>query len=109
MSYAVRVICRPEVSQGFGLAGLRVSEAENGSDAAARLHDLLTDRETGIVLTQQRLYDDFPDDVRKSIARRPLPMIVPFPDPSRETKRDAAEAYIIELLRQVVGYRVRLR
>jgi hypothetical protein len=34
---------------------------------------------------------------------------VPFPGPAWEARGEAAEAYIVELLRQVIGYRVRLR
>ena len=109
MSYAVRVLCRPEVAPGFSLAGLRATEVADGDAAAARLHDLLQERDLGILLVQQRLFDGLPAEVQRRVARRPLPMIVPFPDPARAARREAAEGYIIELLRQVVGYRVRLR
>jgi len=36
-------------------------------------------------------------------------MVVPFPEPSWEAAGAAPEAYIVELLRQVIGYRVRLK
>ena len=48
-------------------------------------------------------------DVRRGLARRPLPMIVPFPGPQWQRERRAPDAYIVELLRQVIGYRVRLK
>ena len=53
-------------------------------------------------------YDALPDDVRLELGRRPLPMVVPFPGPQWGGRREA-EAYIVELLRQVIGYRVRLK
>jgi hypothetical protein len=36
-------------------------------------------------------------------------MLVPFPGPAWSERAEAAEAYIVELLRQVIGYRVRLK
>jgi hypothetical protein len=50
-----------------------------------------------------------PDELQREFGRRPLPMLVPFPGPVWEVQEESAEAYVVELLRQVVGYRVRLR
>jgi hypothetical protein len=36
-------------------------------------------------------------------------MVLPVPGPEWGKRRSTAEAYIVELLRQVIGYRVRLR
>ena len=109
MNYTVAVLCRPEVAAGFGLAGLAPRDAPDGAAAEQHLAELLADPGVGVVLAQQRLYDELPADTKRRLARRPLPLVVPFPDPGWMTGRDAAEAYIVELLRQVVGYRVRLR
>jgi hypothetical protein len=38
-----------------------------------------------------------------------LPVVVPFPAPSLQRPPGEAEAYVAELLRRAVGYRVRLR
>lgn len=108
MSYRVDVLCRPEVAAGFALAGLRPREASDSADGIARLRDLLGDPEAGVVLVEESFYDALPDDVRREVGRRPLPMVVPFPGPQWEA-RPEAEAYIVELLRQVIGYRVRLK
>jgi hypothetical protein len=43
------------------------------------------------------------------VGRRSLPVLIPFPGPAWVERPAAAEAYIVELLRQVIGYRVRLR
>lgn len=108
MSHRVEVLCRPEVAAGFALAGLRPLEASEPADSIARLHELLGDPEAGVVLVEESLYDALPDDLRRDLGRRPLPMVVPFPGPQWEA-RPEAEAYIVELLRQVIGYRVRLK
>jgi vacuolar-type H+-ATPase subunit F/Vma7 len=62
----------------------------------------------GVVLVQQDFHDALPDDLRHHLQRHPLPMVVPFPGPARVAVPEA-EGYIVELLRQVIGYRVRLR
>ena len=108
MSHRVEVLCRPEVAAGFALAGLRPLEASDSADGIARLRELLGDPKAGVVLVEESFYDALPDDVRRELGRRPLPMVVPFPGPQWEA-RPAAEAYIVELLRQVIGYRVRLK
>jgi vacuolar-type H+-ATPase subunit F/Vma7 len=105
----VRVVCRPEIATGFALAGLRPVEFSSDDEGRERLQDLLAERELGVVLVEAGFYDRLPEEMRRQFGRRPLPMIVPFPDPSWAEKPDAAEAYIVELLRQVIGYRVRLR
>jgi hypothetical protein len=40
--------------------------------------------------------------------RQALPVVAPVPGPSWDARRDA-EAYIMEVLRQAIGYRVRAR
>ncbi len=109
MSHRVRVVSRPDVSAGFGLAGLRAIEATAAPEAGQRLRELRDDPAVGVILVEHTLYDGLPDDVRRVFGRRPLPMVVPFPGPAWAERPEGAEEYIVELLRQVVGYRVRLR
>ena len=109
MTHALRVLCRPDVATGIALAGLVPVVAATPQDGARRLDDLLSRPETGVVLIEDVLHDGLPDDVRRRLARRPLPLVVPFPGPAWAARPETAEAYIVELLRQVIGYRVRLR
>lgn len=109
MKCAVRVLCRPEVAHGFALAGLAPSEAATVEDGIRQLRGLLETPDVGIVLVEEAMYTRVMDDLRRQVARRPLPMVVPFPGPAWTTRPTGAEAYIVELLRQVIGYRVRLR
>jgi vacuolar-type H+-ATPase subunit F/Vma7 len=109
MSKTVEVICRPEVAAGFGLAGLHTTEVEDPGQTGGRLRELREKPETGVVLVEQALYDQVPEEMLREWGRRALPMLVPFPGPVWETQLESAEAYIVELLRQVIGYRVRLR
>ena len=109
MSHVVHVLARPQVASGFRLAGLRGDEAHDATEGVARLRELLRDPEAGVVLLEDSLYEALPPELRAELGRRPLPMVVPVPGPEWGERRTAAESYIVELLRQVIGYRVRLR
>lgn len=109
MSTQLRILCRPEVAAGFSLASVPVREAATTADAVAAFQELLDDPSVGVVLMEEMFYDQLPDDIRRRVARRPSPMVVPFPGPVWEERPEAADSYIVELLRQVIGYRVRLR
>ncbi len=109
MSYGVVALCRPEAAQGFGLAGLPVLEADSPGHAVETLESLRERPEIGVILIEDSLYRGLPEELQRDVGRRPLPMLVPYPSPSWRTEKESAEAYIVELLRQVVGYRVRLR
>ena len=109
MSHGIRVLCRPEVASGFALSGLAPLEAPTVVEGAERMRELLAQEGVGVVLVENALYEGFPDDLRRRLGRRPLPMVVPFPRPAWGQLAEGPEAYIVELLRQVIGYRVRLR
>jgi len=105
----VRVLARPEIAAGFALAGLHPVEVATGVDACERLDELMAAPDVGVVLMEEKLYDGLAEDVRRRLSRRALPMVVPFPEPAWAEQPRGAEAYIVELLRQVIGYRVRLK
>jgi len=104
----VRAVCRPELAAGFELAGLAVVRADDGASAEAALARWATDTEVGIVLVDEGLYRALPPDVLLRWERQGLPVIAPVPAP-RWDEQSEAEAYIVEILRQAIGYRVRLR
>jgi vacuolar-type H+-ATPase subunit F/Vma7 len=108
MSHTARVLCQPELAAGFELAGFQVHEATSPEQAAERLRALLSQAEVGVLLVDERLYRRLSQEQRRELARRALPMIVPFPGPSWRERQDP-DAYVLELLRQAIGYRVRLK
>lgn len=109
MPHAVRLMSAPAVGAGFALAGFAPLEVDDPAQGAARLRELLADPSAGVVLLEDRLYEALPDELRRTLGRYPLPLVVPYPGPTWLAREEAAEAYIVELLRQVIGYRVRLR
>lgn len=108
MSHYVGVVADAVVSLGFRLAGFRPRVASSAEDAAAHLDAMLRDARWGVILIQEDLMPD-PEPMPPVRARTGLPILVPFPGPGRERPPGEAEAYVAELLRRAVGYRVRLR
>lgn len=107
MSLRVGAICTPSVAPGLRLAGIATLEAGTAPEAAARIASLCDDADVGVVLLEAGLHDALPAPLRRELARRTLPLVVPFPAP-RWTAVPEAELFIAELLRQAIGYRVRL-
>lgn len=109
MSYSVQVVCPPEVAAGFALAGLPASSAATPAEGNARVQALLARSDVGVILLDDRLHAALSSDLHRELARRPVPVVVPFPSPGWAPRPEGPDAYIIELLRQAIGYRVRLR
>ena len=113
MSYGVRVLCRSAVAAGFRLAGLQPVEADSLTDGARRLRALLDESHSGpaavgVILVEEEIHAALPETTRRALSRRALPMVVPFPGPTWIAPAEGPEAFIAELLRQAIGYRVRL-
>ena len=104
----VRVVSRPALAAGLELAGLAVTRVVDAAEAATAVSRLAADVEVGIVLVDAELYRALPRDVTMRLERQALPVIIPVPAP-RWDERSEAEAYILEILRQAIGYRVRAR
>jgi vacuolar-type H+-ATPase subunit F/Vma7 len=108
VSHRVAVVGDPHVTLGFRLAGVRPHVVDSKEAAGGLLAAMVRESAWGVILVQE----DFMPDAAPLSAPRPgggLPILVPFPGPTRERPPGEAEAYVAELLRQAVGYRVRLR
>jgi vacuolar-type H+-ATPase subunit F/Vma7 len=108
VTHELRVVCRPSSCDGFALAGVRALGAADGREAAATLRGLLEQPAVGVVFVEEALYRALPETLREALERRALPVVVPFPGP-RTGARPSAESELVEMLREAIGYRVRLR
>jgi len=102
------VVSRRVLAAGFELAGLAVTRADDGATAAEAVRRWAADGEMGIVLVDEALYRALPRDLLTRLDRQALPIIAPVPVPQWDEQSEA-EAYILEILRQAIGYRVRPR
>ena len=108
MKVQLRVVAERGTAAGFALAGIPTVEAESSGAGVERLAGLLDDATVGVVLLEERMHRALPDEIKRRLARLPLPIVVPFPAPVW-AEGPVVDQYIVELLRQVIGYRVRLR
>jgi vacuolar-type H+-ATPase subunit F/Vma7 len=108
VSHRVAVVGDATVALGFRLAGLRPHVVDSKGAAADLISRMVDDPQWGVILVQEDLMPDAPGSGRRR-ASAGLPVLVPFPAPSLERPPGEAEAYVAELLRRAVGYRVRLR
>jgi vacuolar-type H+-ATPase subunit F/Vma7 len=104
----VRVVCRPQLAPGFELAGLSVDLAVDGLAAAEVVRHLAADPKCGIVLVDSVLHRALPDELLTRLERQTFPLVAPIPAPAWDEAAEA-EAYVLEILRQAIGYRVRPR
>jgi vacuolar-type H+-ATPase subunit F/Vma7 len=109
MKRSVRIVCRSQLAPGFALAGLQIDEAPTAAAGAARIAALAKDPAVGLLLVDEACWAALPESERRALVRKPLPLIVPFPGPAWAPGPPAAEAHLAEILRQALGYRVRLR
>jgi vacuolar-type H+-ATPase subunit F/Vma7 len=104
----VRVVSRSVLAAGFELSGLTVTRADDVAAAAQAITRWASDTEVGIILVDETLYNALPRDLLARHDRQAVPMIAAVPAP-RWDEQSQAEAYVLEILRQAIGYRVRPR
>ncbi len=104
----IRVVTRSLLAAGFELAGVTVTRADDEVTAAEVVKRWAADGEVGIVLVDDALFRALPRELLARLDRQALPVLAPIPPP-RWDERSEAEAYILDILRQAIGYRVRPR
>jgi vacuolar-type H+-ATPase subunit F/Vma7 len=108
MTHRVGVVCDPFVALGFRLAGLEPRVVSASEAARRELAAMQEDDGLGVILVQEDLVPELPAAPASRMGTG-LPLLIPFPGPELERPLGEAEAYVAELLRRAVGYRVRLR
>jgi vacuolar-type H+-ATPase subunit F/Vma7 len=102
------IIAGPGQGAGFALAGVPVHEAATAEDAAREIERLSNLPDASVVIIEEPLYEEIPEDVRRGFTRAQTPVVIPVPGPDWATESTAHE-YIVDILRRAIGYRVRLQ
>jgi vacuolar-type H+-ATPase subunit F/Vma7 len=97
------------VISGFALAGVPVYEAETQEEAIAQLTEVVKRDDVGVVLAPHRIVEALPEGIRRYLAKRSTPIVLPLPDPDWSTEPHAESSEILDLLQRAIGYRVRLQ
>ena len=102
------VITTPQSSAGFALAGVSVFPEADGTSAARRIELLISESEAGVVMIEEALFGDLPEDLKRVLLHKVVPVVIPIPGPSWGAESTAHD-YIVDILRRAIGYRVRLQ
>jgi vacuolar-type H+-ATPase subunit F/Vma7 len=106
--HLVKVLCRPPLAKGFALAGLEAEVVADAAAAARKLRALAANPKVAVVLVEERLHRGLPAELKRALDTRATPVVAPFPSPEWD-EAEVAEDYVLEILRQAIGYRVRPR
>ncbi len=104
--YRVAVVTDSETATGFRLAGVEVREADSASAALAQLKTLLS-QDYGLVAVNEDLLKGTEEDLARAMRDRDMPIIVPFPAPKAHI--ESGQDYIARLVKQHIGFFVKLR
>ncbi len=104
--YRVAVVTDSETATGFRLAGVEVREADSASAALTQLKTLLTG-DYGLIAVNEDLLKGTEVELARAMRERDMPIIVPFPAPKAQL--ESGEDYIARLVKEHIGFYVKLR
>lgn len=100
------MVTDPETATGFRLAGIEVREAASPQAALEHLRALVT-LDYGLIAVNEELLRGLDDEIDRLMRDRDLPIVVPFPGPKE--KLESGEDYINRLVKEHIGFFVKLR
>ena len=109
MPYSVQAIGPADMATGFALAGVPSEQVESPAEGVARVAALLGREDVGVVLVDESIMKAIPDDLRRRINRRPLPVLLLVPRSRWDKREEDVASYLLDLLQRAIGYRMRLR
>lgn len=104
--YKVAVITDLETATGFRLAGVEVREAADAKSAMEHLRALVS-ADYGLVAMNEDLLKGAEHEVSRLMRDRDLPIIVPFP--AAKAQIESGEDYVARLVKEHIGFYVKLR
>ena len=104
--YRVVVITDAETATGFRLAGVEVREATSPEQTLEQVKALLP-LDYGLVAVNEELLKGLDEDLSRLMRGRDTPIIVPFPAPKAQV--ESGEDYIARLVKEHIGFYVKLR
>lgn len=104
--YRLAVITDPETATGFRLAGVEVREAASPQAALEHLRALVV-LDYGLVAVNEDLLAGTEAERARLMRDRDLPIVLPFPAPREQL--ESGEEYISRLVKEHIGFYVKLR
>jgi len=104
--YKMAVITDAETATGFRLAGVEVREAATPHETLEHLRQLIA-LDYGLAAVNEALLAGIDEEISRAMRGRELPILVPFPAPTAEI--ESGEDYIARLVKEHIGFYVKLR
>jgi V/A-type H+-transporting ATPase subunit F len=100
------IITDRESATGFRLAGAEVREASSPQEALEHLRHFVT-LDYGLVAINEAFLEGTEEERGRLMRGRDLPILVPFP--ALQAEIESGEAYIARLVKEHIGFFVKLR
>ncbi len=107
----IAVLTDPDTATGFRMAGLEVAVAHTAEEAVQVLTGLIEQDAYALVAVDEALLPDPHKAVARVMRGRDLPVLLPFPSlrfAFGEAEGDEVEAYMRRLVRETIGYEIKL-
>lgn len=100
------VVTDPETATGFRLAGVEVREAVTAPEALEHIRSLIN-LDYGLVAVNEALLEPIDEELSRAMRGQETPILVPFPAPKAQV--ESGEDYIARLVKEHIGFYVKLR
>ncbi len=102
------VITDHGTATGFRLAGIETHEVADVHEMRSKVLELMKTDGYGLIAVNEDLGSDLGDDINRLIKGRALPVVLPFPVP-KGGQVESGEAYLSKLVKQAIGFYVKLK
>ena len=106
----IAVVTDPESAVGYRLAGLEVFVPAGTADARELLVDLIRQDAYALIVVSEALLSNPYQAVRREMRGRDVPVLLPAPHVRAvfETEEGEAGEYVRRLIRETMGYDIKL-
>jgi V/A-type H+-transporting ATPase subunit F len=102
------IITDSGTATGFRMAGAETFEVSNSEELNSKVLDLIKSDSYGLIAVNDQLAAGLGEDVGRLMRNRALPVILPFPVP-KEGKVQSGEQYLAKLVKDAIGFYVKLK
>ena len=103
------VLGKAEVVEGFSLTGARFEAVTDPDRMGWIVSELMRNRDTGIVIITEELYDQIPEKIRVRAEASARPLFITLPGPAGRELWDEREDLISRIIRRAIGYRLKIK
>jgi len=111
--YKIIVVTHPELVPGFKLTGVDVEEADSVSAAEEIIESVIRmGGEYGIIFMDENLAMNISKRLEAKLEDRGIPLLIPFPAQeiySWLKRKEEKEDYASYLIRNAIGYKIKLK